>query len=37
MGYDWGRVVTVQSDVFNNIGEAAPPIDDSKTYQCQPY
>lgn len=37
MGYDWGRVVTVQSAVFNNIGEVAPPIDDSKTYQCQPY
>lgn len=29
MGYDWGRVVTMQSDVFNNIGEVGPPIDDS--------
>ena len=37
MGYDWGRVVTIQSDVFHNIGEVGPPIDDSTTYQCQSY
>jgi surface antigen len=37
MGYDWGRVVTVQADVFNTIGEAGPPIDDNRTYQCQSY
>lgn len=37
MGYDWGRIVTVQSDVFNNIGEAWPPIDDQRTSQCQSY
>lgn len=37
MGYDWGRIVTVQSDVFNNIGEAWPPIDDNRTNQCQSY
>jgi hypothetical protein len=35
MGYDWGQIVTVQADVFNNISEVGPPIDDNRTYQCQ--
>jgi surface antigen len=37
LGYDWGRVVTVQADVFNLITEMGPPIDDSRAYQCQSY
>ena len=37
MGYDWGRIVTVQADIFNIIGDEMPPIDDNRTYQCQSY
>jgi hypothetical protein len=36
MGFDWGRIVNVPTDVFNNISEIQPPIDDTMIYQCRP-
>ena len=37
LGYDWNRVVTVPVATFNTIGEIAPPIDDAKVSQCNPF